>query len=164
MRTLFATVPVYVIDTCSLNEFLQGDRKYPKDIFKTLWEKIYPMILSGEIISHEEVRLEIQDGGIKECVDWINELDHKKMFKSYEYQEEGKIISQIGAKYPVFLHQKKLKPFHADPWLVAQAKNRKLIIITEENYDKGKIPDVCKFMGVECINVLGLIKKNSWVL
>jgi hypothetical protein len=164
MRTLFEKTPAYVIDTCSINEFLQIDRKYPKDVFKSLWDKVYDMMLSGEIISHEEVRLEIEDGGIADCVTWIKEPRHKTIFKDYDYATETKIISTIGARYPDFLHQKKLKPFHADPWLVAQAKAQNLTVITEENQEKGKIPDVCKFIGVDCVNILGLIRKNGWVL
>ena len=49
----------YVIDSCSLIEL---NRKYPIDIFPTVWKKVEILIDNGFLVSPKEVLKEIEKG------------------------------------------------------------------------------------------------------
>lgn len=50
--------PGYVIDTGALIDLWR--RRYPRDVFRTLWNKIEEMIRTGELIAPQEVLVELQ--------------------------------------------------------------------------------------------------------
>jgi len=56
--------------------------------------------------------------------------------------------------------------YGADPFVIALAKVEDLIVVTGEratnNLAKPKIPDVCNDMGIECINILDLMRREGW--
>ena len=56
--------------------------------------------------------------------------------------------------------------YGADPFVIALAKVEDLIVVTGEratnNLAKPKIPDVCNDMGIECINILDLMRRERW--
>ena len=56
--------------------------------------------------------------------------------------------------------------YGADPFVIALAKVEDLIVVTGEkasgNLAKPKIPDVCADMGIECINILDLMRREKW--
>jgi Domain of unknown function (DUF4411) len=56
--------------------------------------------------------------------------------------------------------------YGADPFVIALAKVEDLIVVTGEratnNLNKPKIPDVCNDMGIECINILDLMRREGW--
>ena len=53
----------------------------------------------------------------------------------------------------------------ADPWLIAHAMDTNATVVTKENIDSAmnskrvKIPNVCKNMGVRCIDDFEFIKE-----
>ena len=53
-----------------------------------------------------------------------------------------------------------------DPWVVATAQCFKCVVVTEEVFSGGparvKIPNVCADLGVECLNLLGLMREEKW--
>ena len=54
-----------------------------------------------------------------------------------------------------------------DPWVIALAQDlQNGIVVTQEkasrNEDKPKIPNICKGLDIECINLLDVIKKEEW--
>ena len=153
----------FTIDASSLIKVFRKEMPYYKGHFKTLWLNIYKMIKSEEIISHIEVYKEIMDGdGDDELSKWTK--DHKNIFKDYNMPDESDFIKNIGKKFEKFLHQEKMKPYHADPWIVAQAKINNLIVITEESKVRPQgIPNVCRNFKVESIELFDLIKKNNWI-
>jgi len=50
--------PGYVIDTNALIDLWR--RRYPRDVFPTLWQKIEELIKSGELVAPQEVLSELQ--------------------------------------------------------------------------------------------------------
>ncbi len=54
-----------------------------------------------------------------------------------------------------------------DPWVIALAQDLPNgIVVTQEkksrNPDKPKIPNVCDNLGIECIDLIGLFRKEDW--
>ncbi|MDW8347927.1 MAG: DUF4411 family protein, partial [Bacteroidia bacterium] len=58
----------------------------------------------------------------------------------------------------------------ADPWVIALAKLNGWTVVSQETSANEKrkppksyyIPDVCRDLGVPCINLLGLMRKEGW--
>ena len=74
---------------------------------------------------------------------------------------------RIQSDYPNLMHIKTGKSL-ADPWAIALAMQfQRGIVVTEEqpagNLQGPKIPDVCKDLEIECINIAGLVTKENWV-
>ena len=126
--------------------------------------RIEQMFKSGELISHVEVYEEILDGGYEEQAGWVKENKH--FFRNYDLPAEGKFIASLGKDDELFVHGRKQKANHADPWLVAQAKINSLTLITEETSKggPGKLPNICSKYGIKCIDVFGLIQEKNWAM
>jgi len=55
----------------------------------------------------------------------------------------------------------------ADPFVVATAKTRELILVTQEDYGKKtavKIPNVCDALGVTHIKLVDLVIAEKWIM
>jgi len=155
-------VPKYNIDLDSLVKIFRDEGVYTKKHFKTLWENLSDLCNKGVVISHIEVFKEIKDGHKDELYHWAK--TNKHIFKDYNLPEEALKIQEIGKKFPFFVHQKKEKTAHADPWLVAQAMINDIAVITEESKTGGqKTPKVCSEFNVECLSLIELIRKNNWI-
>lgn len=149
-------LPKYVIDLCVLTSFFRKDGYYNKNVMKTLWNKVEEMIESGLIVSHIEVMKEIEKG-TDNLVLWAK--SHKYMF--YDYSEKQiEVVKNIGVDHPKFLEQKKID-FNADPWLVAQAKEYGLSIITREMTGADKIPSICGELGIPCLDMIRFLEKEK---
>lgn len=163
MRNLFVQSK-YTIDTSSLLALMNRGEKYDREVFKKLWKDFSALCDSEKIISHIEVKKEIQEGGVKEHIEWLK--SYKKMFQRYNLPDEENVIRDIGSRgvhFVSFLQQDKIKSTHADPWLVAQAKVEGLILITEEAVNSPKkIPQICTALGVRSISIFGLIQEEGW--
>lgn len=160
-RTLFDEEK-YTIDTSSFNELFDEERRYNRENFPSLWKRVSELFDTGEIISHQEVYEEIQQGPYDDLKKWVAE--NKYVFKDYDLPKEGEIIKEIGEKFSTFVEQRKAGPNHADPWLVAQAKINNLTVITEET-DRGvQIPVICREFTIPCINLFGLVKTKGWTI
>lgn len=150
----------YTIDTCSINDFLQLDRAYDREVFESPWKYIDECCDSGEIISHKEVYEEILLGGISELVKWAKSKNN--FFKDYNLPEEAEFITKIGATFPNFLYQKKDVSMHADPWLVAQAHINGLTIITsEKGNNQSGIPFIANQFGVKTVDIVAFFKERG---
>lgn len=166
---LFSKPPRYTIDSCSLIDIFGSEKMVSKNITPGLWGKILEMINQGVIISHVEVFHEIKKEGTKgeELYDWAHA--NESMFQDYNWSAEGSIIKTMSPKYSAFVNAK-VGNIHADPWLIAQAKNKKLTLITEEKFSnspdvrKHKLPNVCNdpLFSVGCVDLVGLIKEQNW--
>ena len=92
------------------------------------------------------------------------------MFREVTQQQIEK-VKEILAKYPQLVDVR--SEVVADPWLIALAlekeEQQKLfkevkIVVTEEKIKPNKvnIPFVCRELGIECINIIGLMRKEGW--
>ena len=159
----------YVIDTSSLIEL---HKKYPIDVFPTLWKKVEDLINKGVLISHREVLKEIikQDDSLKK---WV--LSQKNFFKRIT-KKQMSIVKEILNKYPQLI-----KPNNesggADPFLIALAvesgisKQKELfpsikrkLIVTEEKMrgNRIRIPFVCNDYKIDCIDVIEMYREEGW--
>jgi len=159
----------YVIDTSSLIEF---HKRYPFEVFPSLWKKVEDLINQGILISHKEVLKELsnQDDSLKK---WA--LEQKNFFKDVT-KKQMEIVKQILKKYPSLA-----KPNNefgaADPFLIALAVEagtdsqqklfasiKRKLIVTEEKMrgSRIRIPFVCQDYGIECIDIIGMYKEGGW--
>lgn len=143
-------------------------RYYPLDVFVTLNSRIEQLIKHNEFTAVELVKEEIHAVGTPDMKAWVS--GHKGVFVPLvpEIQVEA---ASIEAKYPDLLDPK--SPYQsADAYVIAFAKLHNGIVISQETSAHEKrnpkkthyIPDVCRDLGVPCINLLGLMRKEKWKL
>ncbi len=151
----------YVVDT---SEWINLDKKYPSEIFPSLWNRIEDLISKEKIVSPNTVRDEIKQGhdGLEA---WIRQ--HPKAFHSTD-----KLITQV--QKILKDHQDLIKPDahyeSADPYIIALAisiKNnldgRSPIIVTDENAQRpSRIPYVSRIYGVSTCKLLGMFQREEW--
>lgn len=53
----------------------------------------------------------------------------------------------------------------ADPFVIAKAKLLKGCVVTEENRrpNAAKIPNVCDYFNIDCVNLEGFMEKENWI-
>lgn len=75
--------------------------------------------------------------------------------------------ANVLARFPRLVADKKLNT-SADPFVIALALVQGVPVVTEEkltgNDNKPHIPDACVAFGVECKNLLDLIRSEKWVV
>ncbi|MDJ0600396.1 MAG: DUF4411 family protein [Crocosphaera sp.] len=152
---------IYIFDT---NSFRVLSHYFP-EIFPTVWEKIDLLVNNGNLISVREVYNELNRGSESFIIDWAKE--NKKVFVT-PTPDEMMFVSQIFA-VPHFqtlvTKKQRLKgtPI-ADPFIIAAAKVKEGCVVTEEVFkpNAAKIPNVCQYFNIDCTNVQGFMKRESW--
>lgn len=146
---------VYCIDTSSLIE--AWERRYPRESFPSFWTKLEALIEAGQLISSQEVLAEIE----KKADDlhaWSKQFSAIFLELSEEVQQT---VADLLSRHERMVDSSKGKSA-GDPWVVATAKVNGATVVTEEGRGPRKIPDVCAAEGVECLNILGLIRREGW--
>ena len=150
----------YSIDTSSI---LDGWRRYyPIDVFPTLWNNLEELIRKGDMKASVEVRYELakKDDAVHA---WLKEHDGFYVPIDNRIQRE---VSGILKQYPRLIDTRRGRS-GADPFVIALAKINECAVVTGElasgRLDRPKIPDVCDAVGVECLNLLKLIRREGWV-
>lgn len=153
---------MYVLDTSSINVFKSY---YPK-LFPTFWGYLQRAVDAGQVHSVREVLHEVTQTVVAAHVrEWAEA--NRKIFHPPSH-EEGMILRRIFS-YPKFHEVISKKTMQngmpcADPFLVARAKHHDCFVVTEEapKPNSAKIPTVCKKLGVKCINLEGLMRREGW--
>ena len=116
------------------------------------------LIAAGEIISSEEVYVEIQRKD-DELHDWIKE--RKQMLVPLDEAVQTRALELL-AEFPRLVDTLRGRS-KADPFVIATAMERNAVIVTGEmftgNLDKPRIPDVCRVKNIRCINFLEMIRE-----
>ena len=118
---------------------------------------------NGDIFVIEEVlrELEKKDDGIHQ---WIKERE--AMVVPIDAEVQGYVV-EIMSKYSRLVDSKKNRSV-GDPWVIALAQARRLTVVTGEKATgsllKPKIPDVCKDLGLPCIEIVDFFRKLGWRL
>lgn len=149
---------LYCIDTNSLVDL--AVRRYPRQAFPALWGKIEDLIEEGRLISTEQVQAEIKRRD-DDLWNWTKK--HSKMFLQIT-EEVALNVRNVLAQHPKLVKTGKNRSM-ADPWVIAQARESRAIVVTEEeggSENKPKIPSVCQALGVECISLVKLIIREGW--
>ncbi|MCL4785393.1 MAG: DUF4411 family protein [Verrucomicrobia bacterium] len=146
----------YCVDTSG---WLDGwQRYYPQDVFPSLWTKLDGLTAAGEIISCEEVYVELarKDDDLH---DWI--MARKQMLVPLDEIIQSQ-ASLILTEFPRLVDTLRGRS-KADPFVIATAIERKAILVTGEvltgKNEKPRIPDVCKIKNIPCINFLQMIRE-----
>lgn len=157
---------IYVADTSALIEI---QRKYPDDIFKTLWNNLSKLADEESIIAPKQVLDEINRFAKEDYLKtWA--ADHKKIFKEPTPAQILK-VKEILAQYPKLINPAS-EHEQADPYVIALALcddpqttlfGNIRIVVTEESFvQQNKIPFVCSKFSVQCINTIEFFRQENW--
>lgn len=150
---------MYIIDTSAL---LDGwVRYYPPDVFPQLWTYLEGMIVSGELLSPDEVLSELsqKDDAVYE---WARV--NSAMFVPLD-EEIQRATAEILSQFPRFVGTMKDRN-RADPFVIALAKIKQAVVVTGEKSigtrDRPRIPIVCDHFGIGHRTLLQLIRGKGW--
>jgi hypothetical protein len=151
---------IYCIDTSSL--ISAWSERYPIKNFPGFWKQFDGLIEDGRLVSPEEVRLEIIKKS--EGLDvWVKQ--HRDMFIALD-EDLQLTVRDILTEFRLLT--KNLPGRNsADPFVIALAKMKNYTVVTEEglgSVNRPRIPFVCEHYKIKCINILGLIKAENWVI
>ncbi|CAM2008025.1 PIN domain-containing protein [Acanthopleuribacter pedis] len=154
---------MYIFDSNSFNEM---SKIYPSR-FPSFWTKIDEYIKNGSIISVKEAYEEVTRGADQDdFLDWVK--NNKAIFLAPSQQETFFVVEIFETKnFRDMVRKKQLfegKPV-ADPFLIASAKVREGIVVTEERYRKNsaKIPTICEHFGIKTLNLEGFMTQENWL-
>jgi hypothetical protein len=141
-------------------------RVYPPDVFISLVAKIEGLVVAGQCSAVELVKVEIDAVGTPELRAWAK--IHPALFVTLEPLVQVEAAT-IESKYPDLMDPKSLHQ-SADAYVVALAKVKGGIVVSQETSAAEKksakrthfIPDVCRDLGLPCINLLGLMRRERW--
>jgi hypothetical protein len=154
---------IYSIDSSSLMDW--RDRYFPVDIFVGLVGRVDGLVTSNRLIAPALVKEEVAKVGSAGLKQWTDE--HSGIFV-----RTGELLAPaqaIQGQFPGLLDPK-AEFEEADAYVIALAKLRDGIVVTQETLAAEKrnprrthfIPDVCRDLGIPCINLLGLIRREGW--
>lgn len=118
---------------------------------------------NGEILVVDEVvrELERKDDDV---YGWVK--DRENMIVPIDNNLQDHVV-EIMRAYPRLVDSKKSRS-GCDPWVIALAQTRGLGVVTAEkasgNIAKPKIPDVCKALRLQCVEVIDFFRIQGWRL
>jgi hypothetical protein len=134
---------------------------YPPDLFPTLWDRVEEIVGGGRLITPDEVLTELSRMD-DDVAKWAKR--HKSPMVAPLSPEVMAAMTDILSRH-ARLMGKGGNRNGADPWVIALAKVRGAVVVTEEQAGGGtkvKIPDVCKAENIDCMSVLGVIRAEGW--
>lgn len=159
---------LYLVDS---DIFIQAHRAtYPIDVMPSFWNKIKDLALSGRIKSIDKVKQEIYQNSSHEdeLKDWcLNNLPSDFFIETAPVIENYiQIVRWAEGKrsfYKSFALTEFLGADIADPWLVATAMNKDIIVVTQEKSQPDrksriKIPEVCDAFEVNFLNTIEMLR------
>ena len=153
----------YSIDTSAILD--AWIRYYPHDTFPSFWSRFKDLGSSQvgvatELVEHE---LSKKDDG---CLKWFKENNLNVFFVGLTESVQNVVTEMMRNPNYQRLVEDRKGTFGADPFVIALAKVEDLTVVTGErasnNLTKPKIPDVCMDMGIQCINILELMRRERW--
>lgn len=154
---------LYSVDT---NVFMDWQaRYYPTDIFTSVPLRVAALVGEGRLLAAELVKEELRAVGTAELAGWSAANDGIWVPTS----ELLAAALDIQNRFPG-LRDPKAEFEEADAYVIALARMRDGIVVTQETSAAEKrnpkrthfIPDVCRELGLTCISLLGLMRKEGW--
>lgn len=149
----------YTLDT---NILIGMIRRYPRDIFPSVWEALEETIDDGEACICPAV-LDETNRGSDDLHMWAKGYPG---FECAVTREELETAALISIAHPEWVRGAENA---ADPFIIAHAKAQSRVVVTEETrkgpgtLDKNqKIPNVADEFGVECKNFFDLARERGW--
>lgn len=155
--------PLYAVDT---NVFMDWQfRHYPTDIFPNLLSRIDTLVTEQRFQAPELVDEELRKVGTPELTAWSDA--HPSV-----WVPNGDVLAAalvIQGRFPGLLDPK-AEFDEANAYVIALAQVRDGIVVTQETSASEKrrparpmyIPDVCRELGVHCITLQGLMRREGW--
>jgi len=158
-----APPPIYSVDSSSFMDWQA--RYYPTDVFNSLVASFDALIAAERLLAPALVKEEIGAVGTTGLNDWTE--NHSGIFvPTVEVLAEAQAIQDQFAG----LRDPRAEYEEADAYVIALAKIRGGIVVTQETPAAEKrnpkrthfIPDVCRELGIPCISLLGLMRREGW--
>lgn len=155
---------MYCVDT---NIYLDWSvRRYPVDLFPTFTDKVETLIRDGKWKAPAQVELEIGHVGGKQLKAWARSQPGQFVAHDAALMREA---SAVSASFPGMIDPY-ARHDEADRYLIALAKLKGWTVVTHETPARSKkhairthfIPDVCQGLGVPCIDLLELMRREKW--
>ncbi len=155
---------MYSIDTSVLMDWQA--RYYPLDIFPSLENRFDDLVAAGNCRAVQLVNEELDSVGTPGLRSWAKA--HAALFVPIDAAVQA-AASRIEATYPDLMDPKGIHE-SADAYVIALAQLQKGTVVTQETSAAEKrstkrthfIPDVCRDLGVPCINLFGLMRREGW--
>ncbi|NLR25681.1 DUF4411 family protein [Rothia dentocariosa] len=148
--------------TLDANILINMERLYPKEFFKSLWEKMESAAISKNVCLCYVIFTEIERGG-PELSDWAKGIEG---FICETTDDEANTAAKISQKHPAWVQGQKNS---GDPFIIAHARHSNRIIVTEEKrtgpgtIDKNqRVPNIADEHDVECINFFEFMRRKEW--
>ena len=158
-----AASSVYSVDSSSLMDW-QG-RYFPTDVFAGLVERVEELVVAGRFIAPALVKEEAGAVGTAGLIAWTE--SHTGIFVP-----TAEVLADAQATQNQFagLRDPKAEYEEADAYVIALARIRGGIVVTQETPAAEKrnpkrthfIPDVSRELGISCISLLGLMRREGW--
>jgi hypothetical protein len=160
-----APQPIYSVDSSSLMDWQA--RYYPSDVFTTLVARVDALIAANRFIAPALVKEEIGAVGTTDLNDWTDARSAIFVPTVQLLTDAQGIQNQFAG-----LRDPKAEYEEADAYVIALAKQQGGIVVTQETSAAEKrnpkrthyIPDVCRELGIPCISLLGLMRREGWTL
>lgn len=154
---------IYAIDTNVVMDWQA--RYFPTDVFPSLVSRVDVLIGEGRWLLPEIVLEELNAVGTAELIAWAKARP-AILVPLPELLAEALAIQN---RFPG-LKDPKAEYEEADAYVIALAKLRNGVVVTQETPASEKrnpkrthfIPDVCRELGLPCISLLGLMRRENW--
>lgn len=145
----------YCIDTSAFVE--AGTRRWPIDVFPTVWDELDRVAARGQFVAPEEVFYELR-AKADPLYAWARDrryifvpLDGAQMVATFQVLSDfPRLVGKLKGTYD------------ADAFVVALARVRNLTVVTEEDVGtpgRPRIPIACQHFGVRCVDTLAWIRE-----
>jgi hypothetical protein len=142
-------------------------RYYPIDVFQSVNARLHELVGAGRLRAPTVVRDEIDAVGTPDLAAWARA-------NAGIFAPTADVIAAaltIQNQFPG-LRDPRAEHEEADAYVIALARLRDGIVVTQETPAAEKhrprrthfIPDVCRELGIPCISLLGLMRREKWVL
>ncbi|MDR1635650.1 MAG: DUF4411 family protein [Bifidobacteriaceae bacterium] len=149
----------HTLDTSILIGLVQ---RYPREVFKSLWDSVEAAARSGQVCICQEVLPELRRGG-DYLEAWAKGIAG---FVCQATDNELATAAAISQAHPGWVSEQKNA---ADPFIIAHAEETGRVIVTDERRagpgtaDRNqKIPNVADERGVRCVTFLGFMRSQGW--
>lgn len=149
---------IYSIDSSSL---IHGWRRvYRPRNFSVVWERMDVLMDEGRLRCSVEVLHELQKKD-DELHGWCNERKEKFCAEIDDACQTE--VARLMAAHERLVDTVKGRS-GADPFVIGLARTIKptMVVVTEENPGKVRIPDVCDAEGIRWIRLADLIEEEDW--
>ena len=151
-------MPICCVDTSA---FIDLNRRFPRDIFETIWTNIEAMSQGGDLIAPEEVFNELQ---VKDDVIFKWAKDNRRSFLKLD-SSQSEVVKDVLMRFPGFVDANRAIPI-ADPFVIALAITTTTCVVTEERFAKPnakpRIPDACQHYKIQHYNLFDFFRAQGW--